>query len=100
MTLSPHEKVRLLLWYYVFFLENGNDVPYSVAMTPFNPGESPASAYLGQELDLTAGWQITARMHLLLGYSHFFAGDYYRNTPGVPHRKDADFFYTQFTLNF
>jgi len=100
VTLSPTKKLKLLLWYYVFFLENKNDVPYSVVMTPFNQGNAPASAYLGQELDLTASWQMNPRANLLLGYSHFFAGDYYRDTPGVPHRGDADFFYTQFTLNF
>lgn len=100
LSLQPCEKVKVLLWYYVFFLENPNDVPYTVTMRPFNPGNAPASAYLGQELDLTANWQITPRTSLLFGYSHFFAGDYYHETAGVPHRGDADFFYTQFTVNF
>jgi len=100
LTLSPCEKIKLLLWYYVLFLENTGDVPYTVAMTPFNPGNRPADPYLGQELDLTATWRISARTELLLGYSHFFAGDYYRFTPGLAYRGDADFFYTQLTVNF
>ena len=100
LTLSPCKKVKLLLWYYILFLENKNDVPYSVTMQPFNAGNAPASAYLGQELDLVGKWQISTRLGLLLGYSHFFSGDYYKNTPGVPHRGDADFFYTQLTVNF
>jgi hypothetical protein len=100
ITMSPCEKVKLLLWYYVFWLENQKDVPYTLAMTPFNPDNPPASAYLGQEIDVTATWQISARASLLFGYSHFFSGDYYKLTPGVPYRGDADFFYTQFTLNF
>ncbi|OHB85633.1 MAG: hypothetical protein A2V98_22590 [Planctomycetes bacterium RBG_16_64_12] len=100
VTMSPCEKVKLLLWYYAFFLENQNDVPYTLAMTPFNPANAPASAYLGQEFDLITTWQISTRTNLLFGYSHFFAGDYYHNTPGVPHDGDADFFYTQFALDF
>jgi len=100
IVLSPSEKIKLLLWYYILFLENKNDVPYTVTMTPFNPGNIPASTYLGQELDLVGNWQIGARLSLLLGYSHFFAGDYYRDTPGVPYRGDADFFYAQMTLDF
>ncbi len=40
LTCSPHERLKLLFWYHVFHLQNINDVPYSVAMTPFNPGES------------------------------------------------------------
>ena len=48
VTLSPCEKVKLLFWYHVLLLENKNDVPYTVAMTPFNlqsrhrPGQCPA----------------------------------------------------------
>ena len=48
---------------------------------------------------------INPRMDLLVGYSHFFAGAYYRDSPidpvnGVLYRGDANFFYTQFTWNF
>jgi len=100
VTAQPHEKLKLLLWYHYFNLENGNDVPYNVNMTPFNAANPPASEDLGHELDLLASWTINARMNLLFGYSHFFAGSYYKNTPGVPFRGDADFYYTQFTFNF
>jgi hypothetical protein len=100
LTLTPHEKVKVLLWYYYLFLENPNDTPYSVTMTPFNPANAPASRELGQEIDLTVTCTINPRASILFGYSHFFAGDYYKLTPGVPHRGDADFFYTDFTFNF
>ena len=52
-TVQPHEKVTLLAWYYYFWLENRNDVPYTVVMTPYQSGR-PASADLGHELDLLA----------------------------------------------
>lgn len=100
LTFSPAEKWTLLVWYHVFRLQNGNDVPYSVVMTPLNAGNRPASRDLGQELDCTASWQITPRVNLLLGYSHFFSGDYYRLTPGLTYRGDADFYYTQLSVNF
>lgn len=99
-TCQPREKVQLLVWYHYFFLQTKNDTPYNVNMTPFNPANAPVSASLGQEIDTTLQWSITPRTDLLFGYSHFFAGDYYRLTPGVPYRGDADFFYTQFTVNF
>jgi len=100
LTLSPCERLKLAAWYYVFFLESTKDVPYTVAMSPFNGGNPPADSYLGQELDLTATWTLSPRSDLLFGYSHFFAGDYYKDTPGLVYRGDADFFYAQFTLNF
>ncbi len=100
LSMQPTERLKLLAWYHYFFLETQTDVPYSVVMTPFNGGNLPGSADLGHEIDFTASYKISARQNLLLGYSHFYSGDYYDTTAGVPFNGDADFFYTQFTVNF
>ena len=100
VSFKPRDKIQVLFWYYYFFLENRNDTPYSVLMTAYNPANAPASAELGHEIDFTVTYEIAPRASLLFGYSHFFAGQYYQLTPGVAHRGDADFFYTQFQLNF
>jgi hypothetical protein len=99
-TIQPHPKLKLLAWYYYLFLDTRADTPYTVVMTPFSPASAPASRDLGHELDLVATISLTPRMDVLLGYSHFFAGDYYRLTPGLPYREDADFFYVQYHWNF
>jgi len=101
-TMQPHKKVKLLLWYHILWLANINDVPYNVNMTPFAglAGGTAGSRDLGQELDVIANFLIAPRVNLLFGYSHFFAGDFYATTPGVPYNGDADFFYTQFHVNF
>ena len=93
-------KLKLMLWWHIFRLQDRDDVPYSVIMTPEVPipGGSPK---LGQELDLLASWTINPRMHMLLGYSHFFTGDFYRTNPSPPpFAGDANFYYTQFSLKF
>jgi hypothetical protein len=100
LMLTPHEKVEILLWYYYFFLQNRNDTPYSVVMTPYNAANAPASADLGHEIDLTLSYRFRPRATVLVGYSHFFAGEYYARTPGVAHRDDADFLYTQLQVDF
>jgi hypothetical protein len=100
LTMQPHQKLKVLVWYYYLFLENHNDTPYNVTMSPFNPGNAPASADLGHEIDLLFTYNINPRMDVVFGYSHFFAGDYYQLTPGVPYRDGADFFYTHFQWNF
>jgi hypothetical protein len=69
-------------------------------MTPFNPTNAPASADLGQEIDLVITRVIDARQEVLFGYSHFFAGQYYDQTPGVPTNNDADFYYAHYQVNF
>ncbi|WP_425619252.1 alginate export family protein [Anatilimnocola sp. NA78] len=98
-TCQPHEKWKVLVWYYYFFLQNANDTPYNVNMTPFNPANAPASRDLGHELDITATYAINARMDLLFGYSHFWAGQYYANTP-PGFSSNANFFYMQYQWNF
>lgn len=101
LTLRPHEKLTLLAWYYYFWLQDRSDVPYNVDMTPFAGLSSNPTGRrdLGHEIDLTATYLFTPRLSLLLGYSHFFSGRFY-DTPEVPYRGDADFFYTQVALDF
>ena len=100
LTMQPREKLKLLVWYYYFFLENKRDTPYNINMSAFNKPNAPVSADLGQEIDLLATYSLNPRMDIVLGYSHFFAGQYYKTTPGVPFRGDADFFYAQYQWNF
>lgn len=96
------DKTKLLLWYHYFSLVSQTDVPYNVVMTPFAglPAGSSGSKDLGHELDIVLTQTLTPRSSILFGYSHFFAGDYYATTPGVPFNGDADFFYTQWHVNF
>jgi hypothetical protein len=99
---EPNDRLKFLVWYHYFSLVNINDVPYNTNMTPFaglGPGSSGDSS-LGQELDLQVTISPTDRLSFLIAYSHFFAGDYYRTTAGVPTAADADFFYTQMILEF
>lgn len=98
-TCQPHDRVKLLAWYYYLFLETTRDTPYNVNGAPFQPGIAPGSADLGHEIDFLVTLTINARSELWFGYSHFFSGKYY-NTPGLPYSGDADFFYTQYHFNF
>lgn len=100
LTLQPHEKLAVQLWYYYLFLDTRADTPYSVTMTPFAPGSRPASRDLGHELDVLFTLTLNARMNMLFGYSHFTSGSYYKLTPGLPYRGNADFYYVQYLWNF
>ena len=80
---------------------NGSPTKRSASQTAtLRPANAPASRNLGDEIDFIATIALNTRTSLLFGYSHFFAGDYYEETPGVPFRRDADFLYTQFQINF
>ncbi len=100
LTLKPHQRVKLLLWGHVFRLQDGNDVPYNVNMSPFNPGNLPGSKDLGTEIDSFVSMTLTDRANLTIGYSYFFSGDYYSTTANAPYDGDASFLWTQFSLGF
>lgn len=107
-TMQISKKVKALLWYHNFWLENQRDTPYSVVMTPQQAGVAPADSHLGNELDFVLSCGISPRSDIQFGYSRFWAGDYY-DSPGLTTRfgtpltkdtADADFFWAQYTLNF
>jgi Alginate export len=104
MTVSPSEKFTVLAWYHYFALSNGNQGPYNVTLSPFLPGGTVGSKDLGHEIDLLGTYKVNKRSDLVLGYSHFFSGDFYRlsrNAADNPiFNGDADFFYTQWHYNF
>jgi len=95
------EKWDLLVWYYYFQLQNINDVPYNVNMSAFAnlPAGSSGSRDLGQEIDVLLTYHVTPRSKVGLGYSHFFAGDYYATSP-VPFDGNADFYYVEWQTDF
>ena len=99
---QPTESLELRVHYHYFSLANRADVPYNTNMTPFaglGPNTSGSSS-LGHEIDLLATLTLSERLKFQLGYSHFFAGEYYQTTAGVPYAGDASFFYTQMMLEF
>lgn len=98
LTFQPHDKLKVLVWYYYFFLQNANDTPYNVNMTPYTLAGPGASRDLGHEIDLLFTYSVNARMDVLVGYSHFFAGQFYANNPALP--TYGDFFYLQYQWNF
>jgi hypothetical protein len=89
ITAKPHEKLTLLLWYYYFRSDSSAPI-LSIGGTPVqNTGRD-----VGNELDLIANIQLTPRSELLFGWSHFWKGS------KIVNPSDADFFYTQWLLNF
>ncbi|QDV86599.1 alginate export family protein [Planctomycetes bacterium TBK1r] len=93
------DKVKLLVWYHHFFLDQAT-TPYGVTEAPFNAVAAAGDKELGQEIDLVLTCGINPRTNVQIGYSHFRAGDYYDTTAGVPTNADADFFWTQFQWRF
>jgi hypothetical protein len=97
-SVQPHERLRLQLDYHAFWLADSGDAWYRASITntarPISPG---ASRFAGTELDLTASWKAHEHLEVQAGYSHFFGGDYLRDTGAG---DDADFAYLMVTLSY
>ena len=91
LTMKPTKKLSLLFWYWYFMANQATDIVPSNGGTPT---QTTNSTNLGNELDVIAKRTLGPRSNVLFGYSHFWRGS------KISAPKDADFFYTQWELNF
>jgi hypothetical protein len=91
LTMNPAKKWDLLMWYWYLQANSASDIVPSIGGTP---NQSLTRTHFGDELDLLAKYTIGPRTNVLFGYSHFWRGD------KILAPRDADFFYTQWEINF
>jgi len=89
---TPHKKIKFSVDYHWFFLDTNGSAWFNAGQSVIRPTTAGASATLGQELDLLAKWTLTKYLSLLMGYSHFHAGAFVRDSGAA---DDANFFYVQ-----
>ena len=114
--MHPHPRVTVSIEGHGFWLADSGDNFYTVAGAPrggktitsnvgtgkgygVNPGYD---AFVGTELDVTAGVALNRWSQLEMGYGHFFTGKYIQQSLSDSNfgSRDADFVYTQLTVNF
>jgi hypothetical protein len=111
--LKPHTRVSVAIEGHGFWLADTHDNFYNVggaprggvAATPTGNGygvNANYNSFVGTELDIIAGYAITRFAQLEVGFGHFFAGDYIDQSLASPlfGSEDANFVYTQATINF
>lgn len=91
LTMKPSSKLSLLAWYYYLGAADESDVIPGVAVPS---AQTLDSTDFGNELDLIAKYQLDPRSNILFGYSTLWRGSKIIGT------DNADFFYTQWELNF
>lgn len=92
---TPHQKIKFSADYHWFFLDTNGSGWFNAGQSVIRPATAGASTTLGQELDLLANWGLTKHLNLLIGYSHFHAGAFVRDSGSA---DDANFFYGQMML--
>ena len=95
------KKVTLRTEYHQFWRESTSDALYNAAGTPLRgtgaAGAAAGAREVGGELDLLLNWQIDRHTAAYFGYSHFFPGDFVRQTGPD---GDIDFLYAALTYTF
>lgn len=110
-TAKPLANVSLAVEAHVQRLDHTTDFWYNVAGVPrnfigaavgsgggyrINPSYSNE---LGTELDFVAGWTFRPAAQIEIGVSHYFRGEYIKQSLASVGSKDASYVYTQLTLN-
>lgn len=104
-SLKPLPRLTLTADYHAFWLADTRDFFYQVNGAPRNSGgygiNPGAGSFVGTEFDLFATYAIKPFASAQVGYGHFFAGDYVKNSlTTVGGATDADFVYAQLVFNF
>ncbi|MEM9186325.1 MAG: alginate export family protein [Planctomycetota bacterium] len=94
VTMKPSSKWNLLFWYYYLGAAVDTDIIPGVASNTA-PIQNTTSDDWGHELDIIAKRTLGPRSNILFGYSNVWAGDKIINP-----LSDAQFYYTQWELNF
>ncbi|WP_438483235.1 alginate export family protein [Oleiharenicola lentus] len=110
-TAKPKANISLAAELHFQFLDRPTDFWYNVAGVPRNFAGAAVgsgggyrinptySRTLGTEIDLVAGWTFTTYAQLEVGMSHYFRGDYIKQSLAAVGSKDASYCYVQLTLN-
>jgi hypothetical protein len=111
-TIKPTPRLSIAIEGHAFWLANTHDSFYNVAgvarggvnPTPGNGyGVNPGyGSFVGNELDIVAGYALTRYAQVEVGYGHFFVGSYIQSSLSSPAfgATDANFFYTQLNVNY
>lgn len=91
-SIKPHSHLSFISDFHWFFLDAEESPWFSDNGSVLRAANPNASTQVGEEIDLLANIKITEHLNLLIGYDHFFAGPFTRDTGA---NDDANFFYTQ-----
>jgi hypothetical protein len=97
LTCGPLPKATLGITGHFFWRADTDDALYNAGGAAVRAGAAGSSSEVGQEIDLTLKYQFDRHLAGLLGYSHFFAGDFIEESG---RGADIDFLYVQLEYTF
>lgn len=80
VTFKPVRKLLVKVDWHNFWRANTSDGIYNAGAGLVRPGAAGVSRDVGRELDLTLKYPLDRHMVIIVGFSHFFAGDFIRES--------------------
>jgi len=94
---KPIKKLSVAITAHFFKRADDDDALYHAGGGVVRAGAAGSSRDVGSELDLLAEYKFNRHLLFLLGYSHFFPGDFIRETGPS---DDIDFYYSAVQFTF
>jgi len=97
LALSPAPKWKSSAAAHYFWRDNTNDAIYNPGGSIVRAGNAGSSRAVGLEIDLTLGYAVNQYVNLSGGYSHFFPGEFIKESGSS---NAIDFLYFVFQVTF
>jgi len=97
MTGKPFDRMTAAVTGHLFWLADDSDALYNAGGGVARAAVAGADSRVGSEIDVTVKYSFGPHTKGLAGYSHFFAGDFIKQTGPS---NDIDFVYLQLQLTF
>ena len=97
VSVRPLSRGVLEMTWLVFWLEDVNDALYDAGGAVIRLDPTASSSFVGGEVDLTFKYPLARGLDTLVGYSHFFTGQYLSDSGPD---DDVDFGYLQIQYTF
>jgi hypothetical protein len=97
LTASPMPKMTVGVTGHFFWRDSTSDALYNAGGLVVRSGATGTAGEIGQEIDLTLKYRFDRHLVGLLGYSHFFAGAFIKESSPS---NDIDFLYVQLEYTF
>ncbi|MBT8486542.1 MAG: alginate export family protein [Phycisphaerales bacterium] len=97
VSLTPAAGWKADLSGHLFWRPSDEDALYNAGGGVLRPGGAGTDEEIGAEIDLTVKYRFDRHLAALVGYSHFFAGDFIEQTGPS---DDIDFVYVQLEYTF
>ena len=96
-SVTPIKNLTVSLQQYFFWRASDRDALYNKSGGILRPGNTTTERYVGAETDLLANYSFTRHLLGYAGYSHFFPGDFIRETGK---HAQSDFLYAAIQYTF